>query len=276
MCAAVAVLTGCRKSDSRPVLVASVEPQAELLREIAGPSFQVITLLNNGADAESFEPTIRTRTAVDDADLVFITGLLPFEETVVGGVDKSKLIDNSQSINLIYGTHGHSHHHGDEDSHHHDGGADPHIWASVRNARIMAADMQKALTKAYPDSAAAFEARFRRLDARLDSLDRIFADRLTDVTFAIWHPSLTYFARDYGMEQLAVGFENKEMSARRISEAVEHAKLHKPRVFIEEAGRDSRQSRQFAETLGIPALPVNIMSADFIEQLDSLSHALER
>lgn len=275
------VLAGCGRQADSQVIAVSVPAQATLLRQIAGDGFRVVTVLANGADPESFDPTVKTRAAMEDADIYFKAGFLPFEEVIVRSLPTTtQVVDTSEGITPLYGTHGH-HHHGDESPAAHDNhsNADPHTWVSVRNARIIAGNMTEALCRVYPDSAEAFRRRFARLDTHLDSLDRSFVEQLSakkGEAFAIWHPSLGYFARDYALNQIAVGFENKEMSPRRMADAQAEIAAHGATVFIYENGYNTQQIRQFADGQGLRRCEVNLMDADWEGQLRKVAQALSR
>ena len=275
------VLAGCGRQSDSQVIAVSVPAQATLLQQIAGDGFRVVTVLANGADPESCDPTVKTRAAMEEADIFFVAGFLTFEDAVVRSLPATtQVVDTSEGIAPLYGTHGHCHH-GDEGTATHDShsNADPHTWVSVRNARIMAGNMTEALCRVYPDSAKAFRQRFARLDMHLDSLDRSFAKRLSakkGEAFAIWHPSLGYFARDYGLNQIAVGFENKEMSPRRMAHAQAEIAGHGATVFIYESGYNTQQMRQFADALGLGRCEVNLMDADWEGQLRKVTEALSR
>lgn len=296
--AVLLALAGCsgRTESSGPVV--SVEPQRVLLQEIVGDCHTVSTLLSNGANPESFEPTVRTRMAVDAAPVFFATGLLPFENSLRQSLsDKVTVVDCSEGIEKIYGTHGHEHYHGEgEDADHgahgdadhgddHDGHghadleADPHIWVSVRNARVIARSMLQAMQKLEPENAGYYAKNFERLDARLDSLDKAYSAAFAALpasqrAFAVWHPSLSYFARDYGLEQIAVGFENKEKSPRHIAGVVEQAKAHGVRVLFYQAETDSRQASTLNDAMGTQMVTLNLMDAGWLDALDKVKQAM--
>lgn len=283
-------LCACTKEAAKGDPVVSVEPQRALLQEIVGDRHNVISLLANGANPETFDPTLKTRMALDDAMVYFTTGLLPFEERLADGTE-TEVVDCSQGIELIYGTHGHSHGHGDDHGDadgddHGDAGhaqtgrmADPHIWASVRNARIMARTMTEGMCRLEPQDSAYYRANFRRMDARLDSLDRVFAAKLAGLdvdqrAFAVWHPSLSYFARDYGLQQISVGFENKEVSPAHIAHVTEEAREHNVRLLFFQAEFDSRQAEALNRAVGTKMLTINPMAYNWSAELDKITNAL--
>ena len=93
----------------------------------------------------------------------------------------------------------------------------------------MAANAYDALRTSFPDSVRYTE-NYEKLLVRLDSLDTACAEALrqADVhTIVIYHPALTYYAADYGLEQLAVEHDGKEPSARHLARLIEEARRKK-------------------------------------------------
>lgn len=286
--AAVPVLLcqGCgnnSNSDScRTSFTVSIEPQKYLLEQLAGDSVDVVVLLDNGANPETFEPSASKRMAAERSKAFFATGTLPFERTITGSIgDGVEIVNTSEGIEFAYGTH--SHHHADGGSDHpHEGhdatDADPHVWTSVANARIMARNMADGLKKIDPDNSAAYESRLSVLNRRLDSIDSVIRDRVgrSRKSFAIWHPSLTYFARDYGLNQIAVGSESKEISARKLAEIIAEAKNDSVGVFFFQKEYDSRQAETINEILGSRIVTINPLSYEWEGQLDTISLELSK
>ena len=80
-----------------------------------------------------------------------------------------------------------------------------------------------------PDSTK-YEANYRKLHAKLVDLDNRTARRIEESgirMFVIYHPALTYFARDYGLQQIAIEDEGKEPSARHLARLIEQARAQK-------------------------------------------------
>lgn len=286
------IITGCNKEKTHPVIAVSVEPQKTLLQEIAGDGYEIVALLKPGANPEGFEPTMATRMAVDNADILFVTGLLPFEQQITDGLPQSVTVSNlANGIELIYGTHGHhhGHHDGGKELHHHsdaehgdvaeghhhehdDFQADPHIWTSVKNARVMAGTMYETLVRKFPQDSTKFRQNYNRTMAKLDSLDNVFASKLKTLpensrAFAVWHPSLTYFARDYGLSQVSVGFENKEVSPRKLAEVTENVRNRGIKVFFFQSEYDGRQAETLNKTMGTTMISINPQNADWTAEL---------
>lgn len=282
-----ALLWSCgnsRHDNAKPVLAVSLAPESSLLEALAGDSYEIVTVLENGANPELFETPMARRVAVDRSRVYFKNGGLPFEDAILATLpDSVRVVDLSEGITPIYGTHGHHHGHEAEEHEgheHHDGeGFDPHIWTSVKNARVMASNMARALIDLDPSQADAVNSRLAALDARLDSTDRTIAARLDSAgadKFLVWHPSLSYFARDYGLTQIAVGQEAKEVPVGRLKEIIDTAAADSIATFFFQKEYDSRQAETVSRELGISYETIDLLSRDWLEELNKITDVLTR
>ncbi len=278
--ACVLALSACsRRAAEKPVLMVSVEPQRAVLERLVGDEFEVASLLGRGSDPENFEPSMGERLRADAAEVYFATGVLPFEERLRES-SGTRFADTSQGIEFIYGTHSHAgeeHGHDDDDAHAHSGAPDPHYWTSARGAKVIAANMAAVLAKLHPEMADSLRVRLARTEAHYDSLDAALARRLASVrsrSFAVWHPSLSYFARDYGMHQLVLGAEGKELSARALGEAISRARADSVAVFFYQEAVDSRQAGAMSAGIGSRLVRINPMAYDWEGQLILAADAL--
>lgn len=285
------IMLSCATKERENVIIVSVEPQRALLEEIVGDKFRVESVLTPGANPETFEPGMQMRRDMETASAYMTTGFLPFEQKLIDVVGKDmKIVDTSKGIEPVYGTHGHSHH--NQDSHHsHDHNhshchghthgdieADPHTWTSVRNARQIAKNMYEALLELDSNNGEYYSQRYMNLINRLDSLDNEFGKKLQNDsvtrTFAIWHPSLSYLARDYGLEQLSVGFENKEMAAGALHDIIVKAKEKGVKVFFFQKEYDTRQAETLNKEMGTTLININPLDYDWEEQIERIVSAL--
>lgn len=282
-----ALLWSCgnsRHDNAKPVLAVSLAPESRLLEALAGDSYEIVTVLENGANPELFETPMGRRVAVDRSRVYFKNGGLPFEDAILATLpDSVRVVDISEGITPIYGTHGHHHGHEAEEheghEHHHGEGFDPHIWTSVKNARVMASNMARGLIDLDPSQADAVNSRLAALDARLDSADRAIAARLDSAgadKFLVWHPSLSYFARDYGLTQIAVGQESKEVPVGRLKEIIDTAAADSITTFFFQKEYDSRQAETVSRELGISYETIDLLSRDWLEELNKITDVLTR
>lgn len=273
------MLAGCHSASERKVITVSIEPQRYLLEQIVGDRYDVNCLLADGANPETYDPSMTRLLNLERSSAYMMAGHLPFEEAIIAKVQRNNpdlpLVDTSAGIDIITGTHS-EHSHG-EGEHSHD--TDPHLWTSVKNARVMASNMLEALKEIDPENTGYYAARHAVLDARLDSLDKVFTAKLAPAegtTFAVWHPSLSYFARDYGLRQLSLSPEGKEASVTRLKAAADSAALVGVKVLFFQQGIDSRQALVANESIGALLVEINPLAYDWEGQITAVADALAR
>lgn len=284
-------LTSCSESSStnkEQTLFVSIEPQKALLEEIVGDKFEVVSILTPGSNPETFEPGMSVRRKLEDAATYFTIGYLPFENTLEDAVGKKvSFVNVSEGIIPVFGTHEHLHDHGhsqESDSqrkhHHDDGGADPHVWTSLKNARIIADNMYKYIVELDTANRDFYTQRYNRLINRIDSLDVSISQQLSDnlktKSFAVWHPSLSYFARDYGLEQIAVGYENKELPPAALKKVIDEIREENVQVLFFQKEFDNRQAESLNKELGTEMIIINPMDYDWQKQFETIVYALCR
>ena len=279
---AVALLTaGCGSrhdaaaDQSRcPTVTVSIPPQAWLLNAIAGDSVTINTLMPAGTNPETFEPGVSTIRNVSSSDMLMLSGNLGFETALAGRISANnpdiKVVDTSAGIEPVYGTHSHGNHTHTV--------ADPHTWTSVRNARVIASNMLDALVNIDPVRADYYRERAVRLDAHLDSLDTAIAARLDSLpvrAFMVWHPSLSYFARDYGLEQITLGAEGRETTIRGAQAVIDNASGRGAGVLFVQADFDSARARSLVAETNATLITINPLDPDWEAQINIIADALD-
>ncbi len=266
------------QSDARNLTV-SLEPQRYLLEKIAGPDWTVTALLGRGEDPENFDPSISDLKKLHDSKVYFKTGTLEFEKQLESRMpDGIRFYDTSVGIDVITGTHGNCRHH-DHNIAGHDHEGDPHTWTSVRNAKIMSRNMLSAMIEISPSDSAVFRENYRRLIAELDSCDSVIASLLEPLkgkAFMVWHPSLSYFARDYGLRQLSMGMDNKEMSARDFKRRIDMVRSEDALVFLVQPDFDTGRSEAIASAAGNRSATINTLVYDMPAELLRISQIISR
>ncbi len=277
---------GCTRKEAaadKPLLMVSIEPQKWILEQLAGDDYAIGTMLDRGANPETFDPSMEKRLQADKATAYFSTGAFPFEESLAQSLPKgARIVNTSDGIEPIYGTHSHTHHtsghtHG-HDCDHHGEAADPHMWTSLKNARIIARNMAEALADLDSAGAATVNRRLATLEQRLDSIDKATANRLEGASrsFAIWHPSLSYYARDYGLNQIAVGQESKEMPAGQVRQVIDNARDANVKVFFFQKEYDNRQAESINSAIGSRMITIDPLAYDWLGQIELITNEIAR
>ena len=260
-CLALAgALAGCGAAPSAPEdgkvrVVASLFPQYDFTRQIAGELAEVTLLLPPGVESHSFEPAPADILKIDGADLFVYTGaaMEPWAERLAGSLTgEVKVVDVSANIPLDAEEDGDGHDHG---------GVDPHIWTSPQNAKRMVDNLTAALAEAdpahagtYRTNAAAYKERLDALDAELRELVEHAARR--EIVFG-GRFALHYFVKEYGLDYLAA-FDScsheTEPSARAVAGIVDEIEGKGIPVIYYEELADPKVARAIAEETGAEPL----------------------
>lgn len=276
----ILILCSCGRHEQQRVITVTIPAQQWLLEQIVGDRYNVQSLLSPGSNPETFEPSMQQLVGLQKSAAFFKIGMPGFEEAVTKNIADNfpslPIVDCSVSIEKLTGTHTHEHEH--EGHHHHEADeADPHVWTSLRNARIMAANMLKQMQQIDPEGAEVYKANFSKLDAHLKALDDSIAGVLkphAGQSFAVWHPSLAYFARDYNLKQLSMEMAGKEASAASMRENIDKASAGRPLVFFLQKEYDSRQGATLARELKLPVAEIAVMDADIMAQARKITKSL--
>lgn len=263
----------CNRSEKvdKATIAVAIEPQQYILEQLVGDRYDVVSLIPSGANPEMFDPTFADMEKVTNAAAFMAVGHLPMEQKIIAALlnKKVKIVDTSNGIELIYGTHSHGDH-----SH---TVVDPHVWASVKNVKIIARNMVDALIEIDTEHSAEYQANYQKFIAELDALDDAIGKELSDAkgnSFVMWHPSLSYFARDYSLRQLAIGHDNKELSVSQFKSGVDKSNEGNVRVFFTQAEFDSEKTAQLAAQVGADTVMVNLMGKNFISELKKCADAI--
>lgn len=258
---------GKREEDTRTVLAVSVEPQRELLQAIVGDDYRIVTILPPAGDIESFEPSVQTMSDLQKALVWFKVGNLPFERQLEPKLrenfPKLRIAGTTGGVIPVEGTHGH-----DED---------PHVWSSVGNARLMADAMRTEMAALIPEKADVFNSNHANADSRLQALDdsiRALLKGSEERTFAIWHPSLSYFARDYGLRQIALETDGKETTPRQLRERLDSLRRAGVEVIFYERAHGSAQAETAARQLGLRSVEISLNDSLWRQSLINAARAI--
>ncbi len=272
------LFTACKPKEQTPqnTIYVSILPLRNLIYNIVGDDFPIEVLVPAGASPETFEPTPRQFATLNRAQMIFNVGLIDFETTLLGKLEtQRRIIHLNKGIELIAGSCSHTTE-TDGGAHHHAHGIDPHIWMSPKALRRMAANAYVAIRKVYPDSAK-YERNYLQLDARLSELD-VRTARLIDESgvrlFIIYHPALTYYARDYGLQQVAIETDGKEPSARHLARLIQQAKEHRIHKLFYQSQFPASTVEVIADDIGAETVRIDPLREDVISNIDEITRSI--
>ena len=268
------LIVGCTtKSDSdKKTIFVTITPMQSIIEEITTGDFDIEVIVPKGASPETFEPTPKQVTSFSDAELIFSTGLIDFEKSLVERISgDAEVVNLSNGIELIAGSCSHG-------NHQHKHGVDPHIWTSPRALRTMVTNAHDAIMAHYPDSVKYTEATGRLLE-RINKLDTYCATRIEAEgveAMMIYHPAYTYYARDYGIEQIAIEHDGKEPSLRQTTTLIEKAKEHGVKAILRQPQYSEDKVRAIANDAGAEIITTDPLAEDILGEIERVTEIICR
>ena len=284
----IIILANCAKREQtsdKINIVVSISPLAEFTEKVGGDKVNVAVMIPEGASPHSYEPKPSQLVKVSKADAYIKVGTpIEFElmwiDKLISMNKKMSIIDASENIKSIFSEHEHAHDtHDHEHEHKSDRAekADPHIWLSPENARIMVQTIYEALKKIDPKNLDYFK---RNTDAylhELHTLDNEIASKLADKTnrkFMIYHPAWGYFADHYNLEQIAIEKEGKEPTAKGIQHVIRQAKNNNIKIIFVSPQFQVSSAELIAREINGKVELISPMAKDYIKNINTFAQLL--
>ena len=235
----------------------TISPYKYFVDKIAEGKVDVNVMVQNGNNPETYEPYAQQMMELTKSAIYLKVGSIGFEQTWM-----KKLQDNAPDMKVIDTSVG------IKPAKTPGGNIDPHVWMSCSNARIIASNILKALCELEPKNKAFFEKNYQSLLSIIDKRDSIIKEGFNknpDLVrkFVIYHPILTYFARDYQLEQLAIEEEGREPSAAQLKNLIERARKEKIKFCLIQAGFANRNTTTFINESHTKPMDINPLQGDW-------------
>lgn len=272
-----------KKMDNKGVsheISVSILPQKYFVERIAGDLLEVNVLIPPGASPATYEPTPSQLASLSRSSMYMMMGYSGFEMAWMTKLraanEQMQVVDLSEGIDLIEeeAVHGDGHHH---DGHHH-GGIDPHTWLSPRNVKVISKNLYSSLSGVFPEYDSVFRSNFHAFALELDSLDRIIGGSLADLgsrAFYSYHPSLSYFARDYGLEQYSLEMGGKAPSTAHMKELIDMGLEKEIGVVFLQMQFDQHNAKVLANEIGAKIVQINPLDPDWYNQMLYISEKIK-
>lgn len=237
------------KSDKLRV-VATLFPQYDFSRQIAGDRAEVTLLLPPGVESHSFEPTPSDIIKINESELFVYTGeyMEPWSQKIIDGMQvsgsRSMVLDVSQGIELVKT---------DE--------IDPHFWTDPLTAKLMVANISNALCRIDPANADYYRENAAKYSAELDALDAEFkiivsSGNRDEIIFGSRF-ALYYFTKRYGLSYESA-FDScsseTEPSARTVAGLIEEIREEQIPVIYYAEMEDPKVAKSIAAETGAKLL----------------------
>ena len=214
------------ENNNKLKVVTTIFPEYDWTREILGDkasNVELTLLLGNGVDLHSYQPSIQDIAKISTADIFIYVGgesdgwvkdalrnatnknmkVINLMETLGDKVKAEEVKEGMQAEEEEHELH----HDGDHDEDEDEDEYDEHVWLSLRNAKILCAEIAAALCEKAPANATAYKANLAAYTASLDALDAKYAATVktggkNTILFGDRFP-FRYLVDDYGLDYFA-------------------------------------------------------------------------
>lgn len=268
-----------RSGGEKPLITVTIEPLRYFTEQIAGDRFEVVSIVPGGSSPESYDPTPQQLVELSRSKAYFRIGHIGFEQVwmdrLTDNAPHLQLFDTSEGIDLILG----GEHTGGGNvaesvaphNHHHHSGVEPHVWTSFRNAEIIAGNIVQALSALDPEAKETFTDNYRRFCHMTAHLDSVAMQALSGDSvqraFMIYHPALSYFARDYDLHQLPIESAGKEPSPAQLKELIDLCRNEQVKTIFIQPEFDKRNARLVARQTGAQVVDINPLSYRWVKEM---------
>ncbi len=258
----ITLLIGCGP-DEQPTssavlnVTVSILPQQYFVERIGGENVAVNVMVLPGESPATYEPKPDQLRALSKAQAYVSIGV-PFEQAWLERISSANpdmlMVDTTQGIERL----------GDPEH------PDPHIWLSPRLVKIQARTIYEALAQLDPEHQTTYQANLERFLEDIDALDADIRSTLSGLEqrkFMVFHPSWSYFARDYDLEMIPIEIGGQEPSAAELAALVERAQAEDIRVIFAQPQFSTEKAQTIAEEIGGEVLLIDPLAPDWLDNL---------
>jgi zinc transport system substrate-binding protein len=275
----VLLLAACqpKPKDGRELVSVSILPQKYFVDQIAGNLLQVNVLVPPGSSPHNYSILPSQMKDLAKSKAWLQVGLLTFEDAL-----KDKLADLNKNMEIVNCSAGIIPIAGaecEEKGHEHTANeaVDPHIWLAPAESKIIAENTLKALKVGFPQHAAVFKINYTRLITRIDSISALIDQKLASLknrNILIFHPALAYYARQFGLKQVALELDGKEPSPRHMKEIVDLAHEQNIHVIFIQKEFDAAFATQMSKEINGEVVIINPLDYDWDKQLMDITEKI--
>lgn len=238
----------------------SIPPQKFFVERIGGEFVNVSVLLKPGQSPETFDPSPRQMAALSNADVYFLMQL-PFESHWISTIAyQNPELDIIRVCDCLNGLE-----------------KDPHIWTSPVIAMEIIENINTTLADLYPEHTDFFEKNLKHLMTELNALHieikKKFENRRTDY-FLVSHASWGYFAKTYGLVQIALEEGGREKGPKGLSELINLAKQENITSLFIQKQHPTGVAYTLTREIGAEAILIDPLSENYIINLRHVSHLI--
>ena len=254
----------------------SILPQQYLVQKIGGDTVNVHVMVKPGQSPATFEPSPKVMSLYSKSDVFFTIGM-PFEQVWI-----KRVASLNQDISIVQ-TQPAENDEADQQSHvllagHHHS-FDPHTWLSpvllLEQAKIVLAE----LSRLSPENKSFYLSNYNKLNDKVNVLNNelsVLFNNNKKTNFVTFHPAFSYFARQYGLTQLAIEVDGKEPSAKQISRVINRIKDKNVKYILIEKQFNKVIPRTIADSVDAQLLIIDPLALDYLPNMRDIAEKINK
>ncbi|WP_105617107.1 metal ABC transporter solute-binding protein, Zn/Mn family [Vallitalea okinawensis] len=294
----------------------SIPPQKAFVEAISEGHVDVVTMIPPGSSPANYQPTAKQMQGLSEAAIYYtieVPAEVAFIQPKIKDFNKDiKIVDLFEEVEEIYpvrnfedehdehdehdeelDTHDENEDHNDDVDEHDDNdehvdgediqndhdhtGSDPHIWLSPARVQVMVQSIADSLSEIDPSRADVYKENADNYIKELQELDTYIQNNVkSGASFIMYHPSLGYFADDYGLNMTAIEVSGKEATAKEMESIIDYAKQEGIKVIFYQAEFSSKQAEIIAKEIGGSVMQIDILSEDYINNMKNITDTIAK
>ncbi|MCL2651429.1 MAG: zinc ABC transporter substrate-binding protein [Candidatus Azobacteroides sp.] len=266
------------KSDKK-IITVTIEPQRYFVEQLVDSLFEVSTMVPPNISPETYDPSPVQMAKLADSDAYFRIGQIGFELAWMDKIESNnpnlKIFDNSKNILFISSSKDENNEHSNENHRH--SLLDPHIWNSPKQAVILTQNICNALVTLDKKNAEIYRKNLNKLHSKIaetDSIVTALLNKSKSKSFIIYHPALTYLARDYGLTQHCIEMDGKEPTPDQLKQLIKLAREENIKTIFIQQEFDQKNAEIIAKETNSNLVVINPLSYNWNEEMVKIAKAL--
>jgi len=276
---ALLIAGGCAshsvQQTEKPEILVTILPEKSFIEKIAGSDFNISVLVPPGANPATYSLSPSQMIGISRASAWFRMGYVGFELTSAEKIRevnrKMKVVDLSSGLDLISGN--------AEKNQALRAGVNSHTWLSPRRVKIMALQIKNELISLNPGKEKNYTEGYLKFLEEINSTDSTINRILKNdrgKKFITIHPSLCYFAKDYGLSELTMEEGGKEPTPAHLAFLTETAKKEGIKAVFIQSDYDQEVARTFADEIHGQIIRIWPLNPDWSNNLISIAGILRK
>jgi zinc transport system substrate-binding protein len=249
----------------------SIAPIKTFIEKIAGTDVKVHQIIPNGANPTTYDPGSKSMRYIAQSSLYFAIDV-PFEKVWLyrfsaqnSNLKIIKLWENVTRHEIDEAEEEHDHDSHNHEGHHHASGSlDPHIWLSPSYVKQISLDIKNTLCKVDKLHCASYTENYQHFLQEIQNTDTKVKELLSDVkkgsAMMVYHPSWGYFAREYGLKQVAVELNGKSPKLSHLKAFIQRVKSKNIKIVFVQKEFSQKSAQLIANSSGAKVVAISPLS----------------